>query len=448
MQSKLTCKWLSVMLVLLVAFTFTGLNTAQADVSVQKLMDKIEALESKVAQLESKTGMKEHLSPVKGKEYMPPTGEGLVKTMSDIHMGGYLSTLYNVSNINPLNNGGASGTNPELVTRAFDRDEASFETSGEFVFEKPVSESSRAGFRTDWQFGRTARILNSAMVSGTGAEADDNLYIQQAYIEYLAPLGNGLDIKVGRFSTIVGAEVIESAENFNSSRGYLFNLAQPFTHNGILAEYSLNDMVDLKIGFANGWDTTVDNNRGKTGLYNITLHPTDSIDISNSLLWGPEQTRTVGGLNTDSNIRGLYDLVVSYSASDALNLIGNFDWGWEENNTGGVVGNGASQWIGVMGGAQYAVNDWLTVAGRLEWFSDNDGVRLGSISTYTTAERVNLFGMTYTADIKVADNLLTRLEWRLDKSQDSIFDLSTAAATGTGASSTQSTFGAEMIYQF
>ena len=87
-----------------------------------------------------------------------------------------------------------------VEARAFDRDADSFETSGMLSFSKPVSESSRAGFQTDIIFGRTARILNSATTSGDGttAEADDNFYVNQAYAEYLAPIGNASVITILR----------------------------------------------------------------------------------------------------------------------------------------------------------------------------------------------------------------------------------------------------------
>ena len=38
--------------------------------------------------------------------------------------------------------------------------------------------------------------------------------------------------------SLLGYEVIESPNNLNFSRGYLFNFAGPFTHTGVVANYA------------------------------------------------------------------------------------------------------------------------------------------------------------------------------------------------------------------
>ncbi len=42
----------------------------------------------------------------------------------------------------------------------------------------------------------------------------------------------GLTLKGGKFVTLLGQKVIESPNNLNFSRGYLFGLAIPLTHTG------------------------------------------------------------------------------------------------------------------------------------------------------------------------------------------------------------------------
>jgi len=450
MHSNTSAKWLSILLVVFVALTFMGITPVMADVSIQQLMDKIDALESKVRRLEG------------GASRVTPTGrisdKGLLKSAGDIRFGGYVSTLYSLNSNNILNAPAGTVAGTENTTRAFDRDADSFANSGMLSFSKPVSESSRAGFQADILFGRQARIMNAATLSGnTVGEADDNFYVNQAYAEYLAPIGNGLDIIVGHFNTIVGSEVIPSHLNMNSSRGYLWNLAQPATHTGILTSYDYNDQIGFKLGLTNGWDNAVDVNTSKTWLSQVSYQYSDNLSIAQSFLWGPEQVRGTGALalNTESDNRGLLDTVINWTP-DASNpgwaIVLNFDYGWEENaGTIGTVrrGSGNATWHGLSLGSSYEVNDKLTVAGRLEYFSDEDGVRIGPLSGATTVgDSISLFGTTLTADYKLADNLLTRLEWRVDVSSDQTFDRSVSAATGEGVRDSQHTFGAEVIYMF
>ena len=89
--------------------------------------------------------------------------------------------------------------------------------------------------------------------------------IQQAYVSYLAPVGNGsLQVDFGKFVTPAGYEVIETKDNWNYSRGLLFALAIPYYHMGMRAAYSPNDKVTVTGFLFNGWNNVVDNNTGKT----------------------------------------------------------------------------------------------------------------------------------------------------------------------------------------
>jgi len=444
---------------------FMASNTVLADSPVadnSKLMDKIAALESKIAQLESKVAMQGHITPTKETPMVAPTGSGLLKSNEDIHFGGYISTDYNLNTSSPQPTaatiaGRTAGTptidGNNTNTRAFDRDSNSFGANGKMTFEKAASEAGTAGFRTDLMFGRTAQILNSA----TTNDSTDNFFVEQAYVQYIAPIGNGVDIKAGRFVTIAGAEVIESKDNWNSSRGLLFNNAIPFTHNGVLASYTINDLVDVKAGVANGWDSSVDNNKSKTLLSAIALHPMAGLDITNNFIFGSEQARTVGGLNIDDNSRGLWDLVVAWqpiSDNDRWKVLANFDYGWEEKASA-IGSSGNASWHGFALGTKYDVNDKLTLAARWEYFADPDGARLGSVNGITAATSTTLYEMTYTADYKLANNLLTRLEYRYDQASDNLYDLSnglsaglSGSATNVAANQSQHTIGAEMIYVF
>ena len=56
--------------------------------------------------------------------------------------------------------------------------------------------------------------------------------MQEAYISARIPIGNGPVLKVGKFVTLLGYEVIESPLNLNYSRGYLFSLAHPAHDDG------------------------------------------------------------------------------------------------------------------------------------------------------------------------------------------------------------------------
>src|SRR5436309_5327290 len=84
--------------------------------------------------------------------------------------------------------------------------------------------------------------------------------LEEAYGAYKVPLGSGLTVKAGKFVTLLGYEVIESPNNLNFSRSFLFGLAIPFTHVGALLSYSPTERLTVTAGPVVGWDVAKDNN--------------------------------------------------------------------------------------------------------------------------------------------------------------------------------------------
>ncbi|MBC8096555.1 MAG: outer membrane beta-barrel protein [Akkermansiaceae bacterium] len=113
---------------------------------------------------------------------------------------------------------------------------------------KPLDESEwAAGYRFDGWFGPDASRLGTQSIN---ADSSGDFAIRQAYVNLRAPLGNGLDIKVGAFDTIIGYESVASPNNPNYTRSYGQTI-EPQTHTGVLLSYRFNDMLSLSAGVAN-----------------------------------------------------------------------------------------------------------------------------------------------------------------------------------------------------
>ena len=80
--------------------------------------------------------------------------------------------------------------------------------------------------------------------------------MKEAYLEYMAPIGKGLQINVGKFVTPAGAEVIETKDNWNYTRGILFAWAIPYFHTGLSAKYAFNRKFALTGYLVNGWNNS------------------------------------------------------------------------------------------------------------------------------------------------------------------------------------------------
>jgi len=134
-------------------------------------------------------------------------------------------------------------------------DDQGFNIDGaNLVVESPLGEGDwSAGYRVELLLGERAQ--NFGMVEG------EDFLIKNANIGLNLPVGNGVDLTLGLFDTIVGYEVEASVANPNYQRSYGYDL-EPFTHTGLLASTSLMDGVSLSLGLANAFDSTGDLHNG------------------------------------------------------------------------------------------------------------------------------------------------------------------------------------------
>ena len=258
------------------------------------------------------------------------------------------------------------------------------------------------GYKLKGSAGETAKFIHSA---GLG-QLDDEFDLTEAYIDYLAPIGSGLKARFGKFVTYHGAEVIEARDNFNYSRGFLFNFAIPFTHTGLMTECAFSKALTANLYLVNGWDVTNDNNKGKTVGARFAVTPIEPFTMSFDFMYGPEQP------DNSSHDRFLFDWVGTFKATDKLTFTVNTDYAREEKDPLNARRN--SKWYGVAAYAKYDFTDYFSTSIRGEYFNDKDGVRTGIPQ--------KLKEITITPEIRLAKNLLLRPEYRHDWSDKRGFD--------------------------
>ena len=177
--------------------------------------------------------------------------------------------------------------------RIFDTAANSFQANmAQLVFERVANASGigadRVGFRARINFGQDAQF-SRARTNFQPGTVNNELDVQELYAEYIAPVGNGLKIQFGKINTLIGYEVINAWENPNFSRSFMFGLSQAFTTTGIRFTYPFAKWATASIGLVNGWDNVMDNNRGKTFEYLVSLTPHEKFGIQFFGSYGPEQ---------------------------------------------------------------------------------------------------------------------------------------------------------------
>jgi hypothetical protein len=131
--------------------------------------------------------------------------------------------------------------------------------------------------------------------------------------------------------------------------------------------------------------------------------------------------------------RELLDVVVTWTESDALTFIVNFDGG---RQAGAALDGTTARWDGVAGYINYQLSDHWRGSWRTEWFDDPQGYRTGvdqpQNGVVASPSGQIWTEMTFTLGYAPTKHFEVRLEARADKSNESDAFVSSINA-GTGA---------------
>ena len=382
---------------------------------LQQMQQRIDELEGEVSRLKEGPGENGEA----GNGIMDLTNrveslEGGLLGLNGFQFGGLMYGSYNYNFNSP-----DSGSNN---MRIFDQNHNDF-TMDLLQLEVSKETESGVGFHAVLDYGETAGLIQSDW----GGDLAHNFEVQQAYMTYTFGVGNGVEMKFGKFATLLGGEVIESPYNPNVSRSFMFGYAIPFTHTGVLFSTALNDNISLTAGVVNGWDNVRDNNNGKTFLGSLGLELGDLAWTFNGV-FGAEDD------DSGSSKSGVFDTVLTYSPMENVDLLANFDYGTASEQVGGDDADwtGLSGIVTLGGGLlDESLADW-SFALRGEWFSDPDGDRTGT--------EQDLREVTGTFKWQMTENLQARLEFRHDWSNKDVFD------DGSGYSDDQDSMIVEFAY--
>lgn len=407
---------------------------------------------------------------------------------SGIKLSGYVDTSYLV---NFRGHGGSTpiaGAGPSASTgtssvfgggRVFDHQQDEFVLNAvKLTLEKDKDDSDfPAGFRVDLMYGADANVLNnrffaSAQFGGgepnrDDVENDSDFFLEQAYVNLGLPLGDGVDVKIGKMVTLIGYEVIESPANANFSRSFAFGLA-PLTQTGVTFGYNVNEFITATIGLINGPDTygaadasgantngivngAGNNNTEFSGVYRVDVKSPDwsfgNFNLGVSGLFGQDSEvnitgGTPGNHGTDVNdnsapinivdVAGTWAKVFGHEPLSLGFEVFMQSQGNRRSVTTGGAGNGSEDNsqddLTAALYAKYQVTDWLYLAGRAEYW-DADSRSAASRGIYNSGQpfsltpaanqnvtqSIDIYSGTLTAGFNVWKDTLVRLEYRHDE---------------------------------
>jgi Putative beta-barrel porin-2, OmpL-like. bbp2 len=426
------------------------------------------------------------------KKVIEDQGINYVETaQKGITLSGYVDTSYTEQ----FGGRGTGFGGGQAELHQFDTNNNNFNVNAvKIALEKALPDKNEwaAGFRVDAILGSDAKYLGdpafgtSSSSGGTSTSTSYPIALEQALVKFRIPVGNGLDIYMGKFVTFLGYEVIESPANLNFSRGLLFTNAIPLTNTGIYADYKFNSTVEAKLAIVDGWNNSVSNPTpggttdsqndypfgGKAIMGQVNVNaPGGNANVTQSIYYAPSGDPSAVSGSVDNGPVFVYDIWGNWNPTfikdNALTLGFNIDFGYNgatgfPNNTqvtstsvppvfntaqassGGTGVSDSNTWWGAALYASYKLNKVVTISARGEYLHED-----ASFNPKFGAAGVSNddFSETLTVAFNIWDNLLTRVEYRYDhltNGSTGVAGLSNNVATFTN----QDEIAVEAVYSF
>ena len=330
---------------------------------------------------------------------------------------GYVETFYQYNFNQPSN----------LITayRNFD-DRSNSLTIGNAVLDV-TGQAGAVSTRIALQVGRAPATYytlepTSGAQAGAGATGPEVWrLIQQAIIGYQV---DKLQTEAGIFLSPVGLENVAVKDQWNWSRSMPFT-ALPYYHAGARVTYPLSDEVTGAFYVTNGWNDIVNRNPYPCFAGVVSWAPSKA--LATSVVY-------FGGIEDPTNApegqpwRHLFDVNGTWQATDRVAFAGQADAGFEPTRFGN------SRWFDGAAYIRVQALPQLYVAARLDYFHEYDAHDADGAASRLFFPANDVGSGTLTADVRPADNLSVRLEYRNDRASAPMYfrgQVATDIATGT-----------------
>jgi hypothetical protein len=309
---------------------------------------RMDKLETENASLKARLDSLESLAK---KEGIVPSGSEMqtVKALGTINVSGFVQASYFYNTQNPPDRM-SDGYLWNTRNNSFSINKVKLTLAS-----APVAKDKwDAGYRVSLMWGEDTPVLN------TGAPASGFENLREAFVDINAPIGTGLDIKVGQLISLLNYESGDGgAANNNFSQGYQWFYTGNGPSAGVQLGYTFTDMIDAKVRVQNGmYAGPIDGNDAKTVMGAIGLKPMKDLWFSLIGFAGQE--------NKGMSVKG-GSVLAGYQVLEPLNIGAEFDY---FNFDFG--GTDASLWsVGTF--INYDISKEFSIALRGEYLDDKDG---------------------------------------------------------------------------
>jgi hypothetical protein len=160
---------------------------------------------------------------------------------------------------------------------------------------KTPSETSRFGFEATGQAGEDSRAFGFSATAPNIRGADWLLHLGPTNVSYLAPVGRGLTLQGGIFSSFIGYDSLYAKDNFSCTRPWAADFT-PYLMLGVNASYPATDKLTVTALVLNGyWHLAHANDVPSVGGQ-FAYKASGAFTLKETVLYGPHQENTALGL--------------------------------------------------------------------------------------------------------------------------------------------------------
>lgn len=329
----------------------------------------------------------------------------------------------------------------DVLSRTFSLNQA----DAVFALDPDVAAGRRYGLRLDLQYGQATETLQGNPANEPRPEIYRNIF--QAYGTYIAPLGKGLEVDFGKWSSSLGIEGNYTKDQMNYSRSYYFYFL-PFYHMGMKLHYNFSDKFGVNYWVVNGTNQSEPTNGFKDQMFGFVAAPKKTVSWTFNYYFGQEHPDAVMATNCTVPVQPglcyqpianpengklhIFDSYVTWNATPKLTLAAEGDYVIQRAYT-----ESAPQHVdGGAGYAQYQFSPRYSISGRMEYLSDRGGM----FSAATQALKEG----TATFRYNVSDTMALFMEYRRDWSNIPYFVTNNPLAPSTH----QDTLGAGVVWWY
>jgi putative OmpL-like beta-barrel porin-2 len=234
------------------------------------------------------------------------------------------------------------------------------------------------GFKLQLLYGTDARYLHSLGMRFHQAESGEyQADIPEVFLNLHLPVltQKGVDVKIGKFVTLVGFETVDPNGTTFYSHTYIFNFGVPTNHTGALFTLHASEALDLMAGVTRGVNTSIDDNNDALafhGGFNLTLHGGD-VAIGAATHIGPEST------DDDTDLRYINDVWLTWNINKCL--ISTTEINYVRDNLADADAYGAAQYL------TYCLSKDVSASIRAEVWRDDRGFYVAQYANAVDALR-------------------------------------------------------------